>query len=283
MDNNFDLYNEILAAGPSPGTLFLVLSKMKEEGEHKRVIQECIKALMVYPSDILLRKLLAETYLEDGQASMAEDEFLKVACYLHDLAPVYKSQARIYLKQKRDEDAKKALKLYLAHCPNDSETLDLLSSLSPPDQRKEPESIDIDREAEPAFEFARRIPGSGEDRLPDIATPTLAEIYFKQGQLQDAKDMYEKIVRENPDDEKPRQRLEELKSLLAATPAEEEAWTEPPGDRESEKPALEKVLFEPEGLPEELVFEDPVRIKTEKMISVLEKWLGDIRESANII
>ena len=47
-----DFLDQILSNGPSPGTLFLVLSKMKEEGHVTRVIQECLRALQVYPYDI---------------------------------------------------------------------------------------------------------------------------------------------------------------------------------------------------------------------------------------
>jgi len=300
MNTNFNLYNEILAAGPSPGTLYLILSKMKEEGELKRVIQESIKALMTYPSDIFLRKLLAETYMEDGQASMAENEFLKVTGHINDLISAYKSQAQIYLKQKRDMDAYKFLKLYLAHYPDDEEAAELLSLLSPPVKVPEPEAVKagigeevISPQAGEAMEYK-------EDQLPDIATPTLAEIYFKQGQIQDARDIYKKIVREHPDDEKSLQRLEELKAILGDRQIEEDL-TDSPFEQEpeeltvdelaSDEVASEEVGFEEvaseevslaaEEYHEESISEDPVRIRTEKMISVLENWLRAIQESAN--
>ncbi|MDY7036844.1 MAG: hypothetical protein SV375_11870, partial [Thermodesulfobacteriota bacterium] len=66
MGTSDDLYNQILNNAPSPGTLFLVLSRLKEEGQLKRVIQECIKALNIYPDDIQIRQLLAESYLKSG-------------------------------------------------------------------------------------------------------------------------------------------------------------------------------------------------------------------------
>lgn len=285
MNANFNLYNEILAAGPSPGTLYLILSKMKEEGELKRVIQESIKALMTYPSDIFLRKLLAETYMEDGQASMAENEFLKVTGHINDLISAYKSQAQIYLKQKRDEDAQKFLKLYLAHYPDDEEASLLLSSLSPPVDEPEPETAQADLEEDIISPPAEETMVYQEDQLPDIATPTLAEIYFKQGQIQDARDIYEKVVMEHPDDEKSWQRLEELKAILGASQIEEDL-TEPPFEPEAKKFAADELTSEEISLAteeyhEESVPEDPARIRTEKMISVLENWLRAIQESAN--
>ncbi len=286
MNTNFNLYNEILAAGPSPGTLYLILSKMKEEGEFKRVIQESIKALMTYPSDIFLRKLLAETYMEDGQASMAENEFLKVTGHINDLVSAYKSQAQIYLRQKRDNDAKRSLKLYLAHYPDDKEASELLSLLSPAFETRESEPVkaDIGEDIHPPY--VEEPMESKDDQLPDIATPTLAEIYFKQGQIQDARDIYEKIVMQHPDDEKSLQRLEELKAMLAAKQIEEEDLTESPLMQEKEELAVDEVASEEVSLAteeyyEESISEDPVRIRTEKMISVLENWLKAIRENSN--
>jgi tetratricopeptide (TPR) repeat protein len=286
MNTNFNLYNEILAAGPSPGTLYLILSKMKEEGELKRVIQESIKALMTYPSDIFLRKLLAETYMEDGQASMAENEFLKVTGHINDLISAYKSQAQIYVKQKRDEDARKFLKLYLAHYPDDEEASLLLSSLLPSVDTLEPEAAQADLGEEVITPPAEETTEFQEEQLPDIATPTLAEIYFKQGQIQDARDIYEKVVAEHPDDEKSSQRLKELKAILGDSQTEEDTITEPPVEAEEEKLATDEFTSEEMSIAEEdyrgeSVPEDPLRIRTEKTITVLEDWLRAIQEGAD--
>ena len=291
MNTNFNLYNEILAAGPSPGTLYLILSKMKEEGELKRVIQESIKALMTYPSDIFLRKLLAETYMEDGQASMAENEFLKVTGHINDLISAYKSQAQIYLKQKRNKDAKKFLELYLAHYPNDEEATKLLSLLSPPIAELEPESAQADLEEEVISSPDEETIAYQEDQLPDIATPTLAEIYFKQGQIKDARDIYEKIVTEHPDDLKSLERLGELKAILEDQKIEEDLTEYPitPGlDKleadesvSEDELASEEVSLTTEEYHEEIISKDSVRIRTEKTISILENWLRAIQENAN--
>ena len=56
------LYEQILSSEPSSATFFLILSRLKEEGHLKRVIQECKKALSQYPFDVSLRQLLAESY-----------------------------------------------------------------------------------------------------------------------------------------------------------------------------------------------------------------------------
>jgi tetratricopeptide (TPR) repeat protein len=141
MEISDPLYNEILANGPSPGTLFLVLSRMKENGQMKEVIQECLKALSVYPNDIHIRTLLAESYLEEGQLSQAESELEKVVARIDDLISAYILQAEIFIRQKRTQEAVKALKLYLAHHPDDDSALYLLNEL----QTTSPDLVSMER------------------------------------------------------------------------------------------------------------------------------------------
>ena len=141
MEISDPLYNEILANGPSPGALFLVLSRMKENGQMKEVIQECLKALSVYPNDIHIRTLLAESYLEEGQLSQAESELEKVVARIDDLISAYILQAEIFIRQKRTQEAVKALKLYLAHHPDDDSALYLLNEL----QTTSPDLVSMER------------------------------------------------------------------------------------------------------------------------------------------
>ena len=84
----------------------------------------------------------------------------------------------------------------------------------------------------------------------DLATPTIAEIYFDQGQLEAAVSVYEKVISKNPRDEKALVRLKELKSLLES--AESHAF--------QEKKAIHN---------------------KERMIEILERWLPRIKEIAH--
>jgi len=123
------IFSEILASGPSPGTLLLVLSRMKKRGELKEVIRECRRALSIYPNDIYIRRLLAEAYLEDGELSQAGLEMEKVTARIDELISCYGLQAKIFHKQGRDREAVQALKLYLAHRPDDEGRIALLARL----------------------------------------------------------------------------------------------------------------------------------------------------------
>ena len=243
---------QILTHGPSSNTLFIIFTILKEEGHFKRVIQECLKALKIYPDDIKIRQLLAETYLNTGQTSQAEAELAKVDAQLTDLAQCYKLQAKIYYQQGREKEAAKALKCYLAHRPDDEEAQNTYTSLMATGETHVMESSPGKEElAMQADEkVGKKAPIAEESDLPDIATPTLAEIYVDQGQISDAIEIYNKLVNRNPGDERSKQRLAELKSIK-----EEEETREGKGIGS----IVEKKL---------------------KLIAILEKWLVKIQEKS---
>ena len=86
-----------------------------------------------------------------------------------------------------------------------------------------------------------------EEALVDLATPTLAELYFNQGQTQEAISTYEKVISNNPGDKSSEQRLTRLKALVSG-----------------------EIELEP-------AYENDTRAKKEKMVTVLENWLMRIQ------
>ena len=235
-----DLYNQILADGPSPGTLYHLLLRMKEEGLSKRVIREGVKALKVYPSDLYIRKLLAETYFEVGRVAEAQSEIEKLLQQLDTFVSVYKLQAEIFHKQNKEEEVARNLKLYLAHRPDDQEAIeplqasdlaDKLTVAEPPLSHEEPPEIEVVSE--------------GKKR---VATPTLGEVFFDQGLIYEAINVYEKVVEKNPDDARAKTRLEELRSALTG-----------------EHVPVDQTVKSKRG-------------KNEKLLTVLEAWRTSIRE-----
>jgi tetratricopeptide (TPR) repeat protein len=164
---------------------------------------------------------------------------------MRDLAAVYKLQAEIYGNQKKAEKALEALKIYVAHRPDDQEASDLLETLKPPEEPPSP--IKEGPSLEEFLGTMVAVPEEGE--LPEIATPTLAEIYFKQGQVREAVKVYEKVVAIDPQDERSGSRLEEFRAMMAAD--------------------LEKADQEVDRLID----------KKERMIAILESWLSNIREN----
>jgi hypothetical protein len=82
-----------------------------------------------------------------------------------------------------------------------------------------------------------------------MATATLAEIYFQQGLLDKAVEIYQKVLRHHPDDQKSRERLAALRAMRSSgraqdaddaeeTTLEEEVSGESPPETEPEKPSF---------------------------------------------
>jgi predicted Zn-dependent protease len=230
-----DLIELILNQGPSQSSVYIILSHLMRAGQTGVVIQACLKALDLYPEDIRLRQLLAEAYLQLGFVGQAETELARVIDRINDLTGSYKTLAKLYLAQKRPLEARGLLRIYCLHQPDDLEAATLLAECQPEEARPEAEPEAVAEEV------------SEPEVLVQLATPTLAEIYFKQGQIQEAIRTYEKVVARNPHDERLIQRLEELKGA-AQGPSETQEATASPKDI------------------------------NQRMISVLEGWLSRIRE-----
>jgi len=234
-----NVLDEILNHGPSADSISIVLTRMKKEGRLKEVVQECIKFLRVYPDDIRLRIILAEAYMGIGFIGLAGTELEKVRSMIENLIPAYKLLAGIYAKQKRLNEAADTLKLYLAHCPGEPEALKLLEEVEPADEAQ----LEVGGPTEEGV-----VEVDEEDAVADLATPTIAELYYTQGRLSAAITIYEKVLNDKPDDIESLKRLTELKGLAAEEPKTE---------------GKEK--------------DDP-RARTETMITILERWLPKIKE-----
>lgn len=230
MTDQSELVEQILNSRPSPGTYLVVLSELKNKGEYERVVQESLKALTHYPDDVRLRALLAEAYWKLGYVGLAESELETADSAIQELADLYKLQAELYLEQMRLEPADQAVNRCLAHRPEDREALRLLDRINAAREEHE--------EHEPREDASTQ---------GDLATPTLAEIYYNQGQIQDAIETYRQVLSRDPDDQTSRQRLSELEASAQAA------------ERASQ--------------------EDTFRSGTERLIAVLEDWRDKIRSS----
>jgi pentatricopeptide repeat protein len=250
MTNQDALYDEIVRHGASSETLRILLSELKKKGNPGKALQECIKAVRIYPRDPFLRQMLAETYAEVGYLSQAEMELEELTSQMDGLIQAYRLLAHIYEKQNRREEALRSLRIYLAHRPEDHEALDVfeaLQALSPATESSAaiPESAPVEK-AQVAAQEETEFPE--ETALPEIATSTLAEVYVNQGEIQEALSIYQRMLTRSPQDEKARQRINELKAMLPPEPSA------------------------PEETP------DRARRQKERAIAILEVWLTDLRK-----
>jgi tetratricopeptide (TPR) repeat protein len=243
--------SKILENSPSQETLHLLIPLLNAEGRKNLVIRECRKAASRFPHDLHFKKILAETYLEEGQLLDAEEEAAKVIEGIIKFAEIYKLQAEIYLRQGRNADAAKCLNHFLTFYPEDKHAASLLKEISLPD-----EASLMSHEEAPSSVAGDRVEDSGlqelEQELPEIITATLAKVYFDQGKLEEAKEIYAKLAEMNPDDEVAVSHFKEISALSNINDVEEEA------------PSINERSH-----------------KTEKIISVLEAWRKNIRELSN--
>jgi tetratricopeptide (TPR) repeat protein len=211
------LYAEIIDKIETPSASVPLVKLLLKEGKTEIAIKACLKALEIFPDDMNIRRLLAETYFQHGRFELAEKELQKLADQIAEFTSVFKLQANLFKKKERLKEAIRVLKVYLVHHRDDKEAIQLLSELS----------------------------SSGQEEQPVLPTPTLAEIFFNQGALEEAIKVYQQVVEAAPDDEKSKMRLNELKQMKM---------------NDEQKTAGETVL----------------KGKTVKLIGALEKWLGAI-------
>ena len=179
------LDKEIIDKIETPSASVLLIRLLIEEGKTEIAVKACLKALEIFPDDMNIRRLLAETYFSQGHLDLAEKELGKLAHKIGELSSIFKLQAKVFRKEDRLREAIKALELYLAHHKSDKEAAQLLSELSSPH----------------------------EEEKPVLPTPTLAEIYYNQGALDEAIETYQQVLRDSPDDAKSKKRLKELMEI----------------------------------------------------------------------
>ncbi|MFZ0448281.1 MAG: hypothetical protein WAL98_03485 [Desulfatiglandaceae bacterium] len=240
MGRSNDLFKDILENGPSLGTHRRFLERMKDDGHTREVARACVRGLEQDPDDIPLRRLLAHCYKDMGFLSLAETEISLATEKIDKLVSIYKDQAQLFAKQGRAEEASIVLKKYMAHSPGDEEALELLDCLEKSGGEARLDTVPASEEAVPPTPEPEEI-------FPEMATHTLAEIYVTQGQYQMATETYKELLTQNPEDQKARERLDELEAGMD----------------------LEELMPEPVSAE---------KIGKEKMISVLEGWLAGIQE-----
>ena len=185
MSTSEGLYTEIIDKIETPSASALLVKLLLKEGKTEIAIEACLKALEIFPDNMTIRRLLADTYLQQGQTELAERELERLAAQIGEFTSVFKLQAKLFKKEEKLKEAIRALEVYLVHHKDDEEASRLFSELS----------------------FADK----GERDV--VPTPTLAEIFFDQGALEEAIKVYQQVVEASPNDEKSKMRLDELRQM----------------------------------------------------------------------
>jgi tetratricopeptide (TPR) repeat protein len=177
-----DIYDEVVDKIATPEARLLLVETLKKEGKPQAVIHACKKVLEIFPDDLHIRRLLAETYFDEGSLDLAEIEVNIIANKINELSYIFKFQAELFVRKEKIDDAIHSLQLYLAHNEGDQEAADHLAEM-----------------------------GQSREKGSALPTSTLAELYYQQGELDEAIKIYEQIVVAFPADEKAKQRLFSLR------------------------------------------------------------------------
>ena len=165
---------------------------------------------------------MVEAYLHVGFIGLAEEEFSALRDRLRPLASEYKRLAQFFSKTRRGVEAENALRQYLAMAPDDS------------DAHAQPHLPGRDEAAEDLEETSGSTvtdPSSPDEPFVSLATPTLAELYYAQGQIDLALETYGKVLGKNPGDEVSKRRLSEIRSMKARTSEGQQRPLSPPRTR----------------------------------------------------
>jgi tetratricopeptide (TPR) repeat protein len=151
-------------------------------------VQICREGLAVHPASIDGRHLLARALVNQGEAEAAEKVLLEAVEFLVEKAEVLGTLARLYDRQGQADKARLTASAYLALNPDDQEIRGILG----PGPAKTDQQPAAPGRAEPA------------------PTATLAELYYNQGHLDQARQMYRRLLETEPDNDLYRTRLAEL-------------------------------------------------------------------------
>ncbi len=168
-------YRKKLADNPA-SLIFLPLADLFRKNRlYDEAIETCAKGLSFHPDYISARLFLAKIRLEQNMPAEAAEELKKITEIDPDNIMAHTMLEGIYRQSGSPELANAAVK-----------KINSIAS-TPPEASLE--------------------------KNPGMETVTMAEVYFKQGLLDEAMGVYEKIVKRNPLDVNASSRLQELRSL----------------------------------------------------------------------
>ncbi len=196
---------------------------LRLQGKPDEAIQTCKDGLKKMPDALPGRLLLGRCYLETGRIVEARKELERVAQVVEECLPVYKLLSQVYLEEKDVDKALEVLRKTL-YFPRAEEgppkkvtplEMDLLHRgtrppfvTPPPFQKPSPPSpAEVPEEKKPEEEE--------KPAKPAIPTDTLAEIYLKQGHLDQALLVYQDILAKDPDNAVVREKCESLKNRIS--------------------------------------------------------------------
>lgn len=209
-----------------------LLSDMLEEA-----IQVLSHGLKTHANFVAARVMLGKIYLKKTQLSGAKEQFNQVIAIAPNNIPSLKGLAEIYKQEGLFAEAKTAYRSILKIDPGDKEataSIEGLEDKSGPvveqETQETKESSDLENDKTGTDTIAEDLAQDGEVRLqqeealdnsdetPIVLKPhenkTMAALYMTQSHYQEAADVYERLLKQNPMDHESQQKLKEALSHL---------------------------------------------------------------------
>jgi tetratricopeptide (TPR) repeat protein len=190
--DEIELYRQIMSKDPSSQAFVYLAEALWERGMYTEAVETCVNGLRLHPHDLRARVILGLSCLRNGELDRAETELLKAKEMLEINAVTYQALAELYDDRGDTEQAARYRQLF--------ETI------------HSPETAEVETEAvEPEIESLPEEIIEGER---EVATVSMAELYAEQGRLDEAIEMYRRIIQSSPETEGVEDRLAELENQV---------------------------------------------------------------------
>lgn len=198
-------------------TFFVIEAEaLRVQNRLDEAIETCRRGLQTAPDFLPARLLLGRCYLEKEMQGEAKQELEKVAAIIEECLPVYKLLSKIYVHERKDvnkalEAVRRALYFTSQEVVRKKVTpleLDLVPPVSGPMTSSSAGITEAGVQKEWSDE------SSGKTTRSSIQTDTLAEIYVKQGKLEKALSIYDKILIEDPENGAALEKQEALRKTI---------------------------------------------------------------------
>jgi len=285
-------YTEILSKDPE-STIFVSLSeayrKMGMLDDARNVVEKGLKGHSDFsPAHIVLGRILCQ----QGEYADSESAFQKALEYDAESLAALVGFARLTILLGKENEGRELLLRARELSPADPVINKLLLSLPEkkseefvPDEAVTAEDAVQEIEEEPATEAALEVEeepvedDASEELVSNLASPTLAELYLKQGLAQQALDVYRQLSNDDPDNFQFRLKIRDLEDKLISGPVSEDVDIVEPEATESEEVVTATESSEPS-------IDDPdepsdLSLGSEELASVDSVVTDDFQENAD--
>lgn len=274
-------YLAILAKNPSSRAFAQLGDAYRRQGRCADAIAVCERGLERYPNYAGARMILARALLEQGDLLRAEAEFRRVLDQVPDNIPAHRALGDLLHSRGREAEAlavyealldltpfdreagelAESLRTWLSHAPAPAAGPEPSPAIEPAEAPLEVPTYDLTESVTaPPLPLGPPVELSGAEAPaspPVLATETLADLYVQQGFADDARAIYQELLRLDP-------AREDLRSKLASLEA-------PAAPASSDTAGLE-----PEGVPVSAASDGGDAVGAD-VAELLEAWLATAR------